>query len=60
MPLTERLKIGAAVARLDRDGFGKNLMTGKENYNKDIIAGRGTIEFEPRDNVFFRLSGDYT
>ena len=59
-PLTEGLKVGAAVARLGRDGFGKNLTTGKENYNKDIIAGRGTIEFEPSDNVFFRLSGDYT
>ena len=59
-PLTEGLKVGAAVARLGRDGFGKNLTTDEENYNKDIIAGRGTIEFEPSDNVFFRLSGDYT
>ena len=59
-PLAEGFKIGAAVARLSRDGFGKNLTTGDENYNKDIIAGRGTIELEPSENVFFRLSGDYT
>src|ERR671913_250932 len=59
-PLTEGFKIGAAVARLTRDGFGKNLTTGEENYNKSIIAGRGTIELEPSENVFFRLSGDYT
>ena len=59
-PLTDGFKVGAAIARLSRDGFGKNLTTGKENYNKDIIAGRGTLEFEPSDNIFFRLSGDYT
>ena len=59
-PLTDSVRIGAAVARLSRDGFGKNLTTGDENYNKDIIAGRGTIEFEPADRMFFRLSGDYT
>ena len=59
-PLTDGLRVGAAVARLSRDGFGKNLTTGEENYNKDIFAGRGTLEFEPSENVFFRLSGDYT
>ena len=59
-PLTATLRIGGAVARLSRDGFGKNLTTGKENYDKDILATRGTIEFEPADRTFFRLSGDYT
>ena len=54
------LKIGAAVARLSRGGFGKNLTTGADNYNKSILAGRGTLEFEPSDNVFFRISGDYS
>ena len=53
-------RIGAAVARLSRGGFGENLTTGRENYNKDIWAGRGTIEFEPSAAAFFRLSGDYT
>ena len=52
--------IGAAVARLSRGGFGTNLTTGQENYNKDVWATRGTIEFEPNDSVFFRLSADYT
>ena len=59
-PLVEGFRVGASVARLSRDGFGKNLTTGEENYNKDIIAGRGTLEFEPAENIFFRLSGDYT
>jgi iron complex outermembrane recepter protein len=34
------LKIGASVARLSRGGFGENLTTGEENYNKDIWAAR--------------------
>jgi iron complex outermembrane receptor protein len=59
-PLVDGLKVGAAVARLTRKGFGDNLTTGQENYNKDIWATRGTIEFEPADGISFRLSGDYT
>ena len=59
-PLTQSLRIGAAVARLSNTGFGRNLTTGQRNYNKDIWAARGTIEFEPAPDTFFRLSGDYT
>ena len=54
------MRIGAAFARLSRGGFGKNLTNGLENYNKDTWAGRATIEFQPAQNVFFRLSGDAT
>ena len=59
-PLTSGLAIGVAAARLSNNGFGKNLTTGQRNYNKDVFATRGTIEFAPSDNIFFRLSGDYT
>ena len=38
--------IGAAVARLSRDGFGENLTTGLDNYNRDVWAGRGSAEVE--------------
>lgn len=54
------LRVGAAYARLTRDGFGDNLTTGGENYDKDLWAARGTIEFEPSASAFFRISGDYT
>ncbi|MEN5053423.1 TonB-dependent receptor [Brevundimonas naejangsanensis] len=57
-PITERLRVGAAVASYNRDGFGKNLNTGAEHYNKDIIAGRASVEFQPYDNAFFRLAYD--
>ncbi|MGB7417948.1 MAG: TonB-dependent receptor [Erythrobacter sp.] len=57
-PLTDTLTIGASGARLSRGGFGENLTLGTENYNKDVWAGRGTIEFDSGP-VFVRLSGDY-
>ncbi|HVR89795.1 MAG TPA: TonB-dependent receptor [Novosphingobium sp.] len=53
------LRVGGAVARLTRDGFGKNLTTGLDNYNKNVWAGRGTIEVHG-NGIFARLSGDYT
>ncbi|MCC7394873.1 MAG: TonB-dependent receptor, partial [Sphingomonadaceae bacterium] len=54
-------RAGFSFARLSRGGFGDNLTTGDENYNKDIWAARGTLELggygEP---VSIRLTGDYT
>ncbi len=57
-PVTDNLRIGASGARLSRGGFGENLNLGTENYNKDVWAARGTIEFESGP-IFARLSGDY-
>ncbi len=53
------VRVGGALARLTRDGFGKNLTTGLGNYDKNVWAGRGTIEIHGT-NIFARLSGDYT
>lgn len=53
------LRLGGSVARLSRGGFGTNLTTGRENYNKDIWAGRGTAEVHG-NGFFARLAGDYT
>jgi iron complex outermembrane recepter protein len=54
------VRVGGSVARLSRGGFGDNLTTGLENYNKDIWAGRFSIEVNNESNVFVRLSGDLT
>ena len=59
-PITSQLRISAALAHLSNTGFGKNLTTGQDNYNKNIWAGRATMELEPSPDVFFRLTGDYT
>ena len=53
------LRFGGAIARLTRDGFGKNLTTGLDNYNKDVWAGRLSTEVHG-DGIFVRLAGDYT
>ncbi len=58
LPLSDTLKFGASGARLSRGGFGDNLNLGTENYNKDVWAARGTLEFD-NGPVFIRLSGDY-
>ena len=54
------LRFGGSVARLSRGGFGRNLTTGEENYNRDIWAGRLSAEVNNERNIFFRLSADYT
>ena len=53
------LRLGASLARLTRDGFGRNTTTGLSNYNKNIWAGRVSAEIHATD-AFFRLSADYT
>ncbi|WP_294055231.1 TonB-dependent receptor [Sphingomonas sp.] len=60
-PITDNLRIGGSVARLTRDGFGENIITGADNYNKNIWATRGSVEFEsPDQRMLIRISGDYT
>jgi iron complex outermembrane receptor protein len=57
-PLGEHFGIGGAVAIYRRDGYGTNLTTGAEEYNKDVNAFRATLEWKPTDDILFRLSGD--
>ncbi len=59
-PIGDKFGIGGALAVYRRDGFGKNLNTGAEHYNKEINAGRLSLEFKPTESLFFRLSGDKT
>ncbi|WP_114953314.1 TonB-dependent receptor [Sphingosinicella terrae] len=58
-PVTDTLSVGGAVAWLQRDGYGENLNTGTEHYNKDVLAARASIEFAPTSDLFFRLAGDW-
>ncbi|MGZ2412706.1 iron complex outermembrane recepter protein [Sphingomonas sp. F9_3S_D5_B_2] len=59
-PITSTIRVGAAVAHLSTRGFGENVTTHQHNYNKNVWAARGTVEFQPSEDTFFRLSGDYT
>ena len=58
-PITKGLLFGIAGARLSNGGYGKNRTTGLSNYNKNILAGRASLEFVPSDRIFFRVTGDY-
>lgn len=58
IPVGDTLSLGAAVAQYWRDGYGTNLTTGAEHYNKDVFAARVSAEFTPTDNIFVRVAGD--
>ncbi|TRO94305.1 TonB-dependent receptor [Glycocaulis profundi] len=57
-PLAEGFAIGGSIARFTRDGYGTNLTTGQDHYNKDIIAGRISAEMTPHPDVFIRFAYD--
>ena len=63
--IEDKLYVGFALADLTRDGYGEFLQSALpnqdlENYNKDVFAGRVTVEFEPNDDLFFRFNYDKT
>ncbi|MBW8901542.1 MAG: TonB-dependent receptor, partial [Massilia sp.] len=59
-PVGEAFRIGATVATFNRGGFGKNILNGKDNYNKDVGAARISAEFTPNSDLFVRLAADRT
>ncbi len=55
------LKIGGGIAWLTRNGYGDNInLSGLENYNKDVLAGRASIEWDPAERLSIRFAGDWT
>ncbi|HEY0084486.1 MAG TPA: TonB-dependent receptor [Allosphingosinicella sp.] len=60
VPVGDTLSIGAGFAYYKRDGFGENLLTGAEHYNKDVMAGRLSLEWQPTDRLFVRIAADKT
>ncbi|MBU1346913.1 MAG: TonB-dependent receptor [Alphaproteobacteria bacterium] len=57
-PLGDTFAAGFAFAKYDRDGFGTNLTTGEEHYDKDVTAFRASAEWTPSDQLFMRLAYD--
>ncbi|PIB94092.1 TonB-dependent receptor [Caulobacter sp. FWC2] len=57
-PVAGGLSVGGAYARYKRDGYGKNLTTGAEQYDKDVEAYRLSAEYKPTEDLFFRLAYD--
>ncbi len=54
------LLLGGSIAYMRRNGFGDNLTNGLENYNKDQLAGRLALEWNPSSDLSFRVTGDWT
>jgi len=57
--LNDQLGLSLALGKFDRNGYGKNLNTGAEQYDKNVLSSRATLEYSPTEALFFRLSGDY-
>ena len=57
-PVGGGLSVGGAYAVYKRDGYGKNLTSGNDQYNKDVQAIRLSAEYAPNDDLFFRLAYD--
>jgi len=61
IPVTDNFRIGGAIAKFTRDGFGDNLVqSGWENYNKDVLGARLTLEWDATEDLFFRIASDFT
>ncbi len=63
--IKDKLFVGFGFSSLQRDGYGEYLTSDltnqdSENYNKDVTASRITLEYHPRDDLFFRLNWDHT
>jgi len=59
-PVSDILRIGGTVGTFNRDGYGRNVINGRENYNKDVNAARVSAELVPNSDLFIRLAADYT
>ncbi len=60
MPVSNTFRIGGSFATFNHDGWGDYLTTGEENADKEILAGRLSMEWDASDNVSVRLFGDYS
>jgi iron complex outermembrane receptor protein len=59
LPVNEQWGVSAGFGTYHHQGYGENLATGQDNYDKNVTAGRASVEFTPSSNLFFRLSGDF-
>jgi iron complex outermembrane receptor protein len=59
-PITDKIRIGAAIADYNHDGWGKDLTTGAAIDNRDMVAGRLSVELLPTDDITVKISADRT
>lgn len=54
------LLLGGSIAYMRRNGFGENLVNDLGNYDKNLLAGRLALEWNPSSDISFRITGDWT
>jgi iron complex outermembrane receptor protein len=59
-PISDMLRVGGTIGTFNRNGFGHNVVTGQDNYNKKVLAGRLSVELAPSSDLFVRLATDRT
>ncbi len=60
VPLTDSFRVGGTYASFQRDGYGDNVFTGGEQYDKDIVGYRVSAEWDVTENLLIRASYDNT
>jgi len=60
LPVTDDFRVGGTIASFQRDGYGDNVFTGGEQYDKDIVGFRVSAEWDVTENLMVRASYDDT
>lgn len=58
--LADNFYVGAAIASLNRDGFGEFINTGDDNYDKDLLTYRVSAKWLLNDDMDVKFSYDKT
>ena len=58
-PLASGVSAGFSILRASREGFVEDSLNDREYNDKDTIAARGTLAFDPSSNVLIDLTADY-
>ena len=58
-PLSERVAGKFSFLKKDRDGFGKDLLSGRESDDQDVLALRGQALLDVAEGIELLLSADY-
>jgi iron complex outermembrane receptor protein len=60
VPISDDFRVGGTVGSFQRAGYGENLFTGGEQYNKDLVGMRLSFEWDVSENISVRGSYDET
>lgn len=60
VPLADKLFGRFSLATFQQDGYVKRVFDGKDLGDQDVFAARGSLRWQPADNIDITLSGDYS